>query len=191
MLRHIDLVESVLPLLGQPHQNLRQLNDRIGTEVIEGLEATSHVLAQSRREKVVPEEELQEIRALAIQIIDQLATDETLSASFREEIRRHAQSIIDAVNMYKVHGADGLRDEADALIGVYVRHVNEDPERRGEKPSTVLQSLRKLTGKILLAVTVFTAPYQIASSADAYSAVFELPESVQTPAEVIEDADVV
>lgn len=189
LLRHIDKVEAVLPFMGQPSQGVKVITDGVGNEVVESLEACSHILAQSRAEAVVPPKTLKDIRNLATEIIDDLESDDGLSREFREEIRRHAQSIIDAANMYMVHGADGLLDEADALVGVYVRHLDESRER--EQSSPVLRKLRKLLAEILVVVAVTTAPHEISASMAAYSQVLELPASIQAPGEIIEDADVV
>nr|WP_201468466.1 hypothetical protein [Microbacterium hydrocarbonoxydans] len=183
LLRHIARVESALTLFGQQGQSVRGVLDHVTPEVVESLETCSHILALRRAEVAVSRETLSDVRRLATEIIDELAEDDNFRPEFREEIRRHAQSIVDAVNLYKVHGADGLKDQADALVGVYVRHRVQNADRFGESTTPVLQRLADLAGKILIAVAAFTAPAEIAASANAYAEIFELPSSIVAPSD--------
>ncbi len=189
LLQHMDKIEGALPLLGTPTGSVKQLWDRLGDDVIVGLEITSHILAQGQPQKVIDQATLGSIRNLATEIIDDLADDDGLPLRFREEIRRHAQCIIDAVNAYKVHGADGLLDEADAMIGVIVRNASAARQASTPAGHSVFRKLGVLANTIVLAVTMYAAPHELAEATNAYGDFLELPSIVQAPAEDIVDAE--
>jgi len=185
LLQHMPRVEASLPMLGTPTGNVKQLWDRLGDDIVVGLEFTSHILAQGRSHEAFDQGKLDAIRSMATEIIDELAGEDGFPVRFREEIRRHAQGIVDAVNGYKIHGADALLDEADALVGVLVRNPTDSREH------PILKKVVALAGSVVLAVGVYTAPHQIADATSAYGHILELPSSIETPGGDVIDAEIV
>jgi len=182
LLRPIDQLEPVLPDLGVNGAGMRSFAARIAQSTVDGLEVTSEVLAHATKSTAPTDESLTEIRDLANHMVDVMAGDDSLSPEFREAIRLHAQSIIDAVNRYKVNGTQALITEADALVGVYVRH--RDEAMRGNHP--VMDALRKLVSRIMLATALMGAPGSIAATVDVFAAL-PAPTVIEAPAEVPTD----
>lgn len=180
LVRPLGNVQKILPDFATGRGTAHQTKDKISAGTLAGLETCSYVLNKHSGAKPLASDTLAQIGALAEEIIDALVSDTTLSAEFREAIRVHAHRIQIAVDFYRIHGADAIIDEFDALTGVIYRNKTEADEHSAHP---VFAKFKKLAGVVLIALQVYAGPAQIAESYEYYGELTAPPTVTEAPAE--------
>lgn len=120
-----------------------------------------------------------------MQILDELAADTDLTREFREEIRVHAQRIATAVSMYKIHGADAIREEFDTLTGVLVRDA---PEGKRLRDHLVFRTIARMARLVLTTVAYAHLGVDVAETMTFFGELTHLPNEVDAPGDAVETA---
>lgn len=152
--------------------NLAHLND---------LEACSHVLERDRADAVVTKNTLDEIRSLAQDIVDSVLSSSDLDDDTRETLLRYAYRLIEACALYRVRGAQALRDELDRFVASAVREKVKE-----RVPSALWTKINTVSATVLMAVQLLTAPADLGQAIETYQGFLELPASVEAPSSDID-----
>lgn len=163
-------------------------SDPLGTQAVQGIlgEITPGVLADLEHASyalmtlqglnpAIDEDTLSQIRTLAEEIVKLAAEDESLTPETRAAFIRFGHRIMEAADLYKVGGAQPLVDELDRFHHECRRMPM--PAQR----SPVWERIMALTGVVVTAVGLFTAPADLGHAIAEYSAVFEMPMLTEAP----------
>ena len=155
LLEELPRAKDALKFDAAVGQQLQHMKSRYDRGTIKSLQMCSWVIDRHIRR---PESEpaIDRIKAAAQALVDEIENADSLDAEARVELLRHAESVLLAVRLVKVGGAQGVQKEGDLLLA----HVLRDDGLRTKAqkiPKVWKQVAALLTGFILLGDATHTA----------------------------------
>ncbi len=188
LLKPIHAVEGALPLIATSRSTVDVFNQMLDAGVHAGMTVTSAVLFRHSYSKAVDAGSLDEIRRLAMKVIDSLR-DTSLPMDLRETLLTHANRLISAVNSYKVRGASGIVDEMDGLTGAMVRNSTRLSSKLG---NPLLKRVVALATAVTAITTIINAPVAIYDGIRDFGQVVRVLETItEAPGASVVDAEIV
>lgn len=168
-LEHVDAVFSLVPNL-YSHQ-MSTLKGSIDTGTLSDLETASDVLSERLSDleedgvddKGQPfESDTDLIRRLAAELAE-AATESDLPADVAVLLNKNAQAIVQAIDLFKIKGPEGLFAEYERLVGAIV--VRPETASAIAKSPTISQKLVDLSKTVVLFGAAFAVAGQVAIEA--------------------------
>jgi hypothetical protein len=187
LLAPYEIVENTLPGIFNTRSRAHDFNEPIDNGILVGLDMGSAMLFHHAGAKVLDEGALDQIRRRATEIIDELAHSD-LPGDVREVLLVHAQRLIDAVNVYRVHGSDAVLRESDALTGALVRSI---PRISDKRDNPLVRTILNLGAFVAAVTTILGTPAAIEGGVDFVNGVLDPPAvTVEAPGP-IDDTEIV
>ncbi|MEJ6555293.1 hypothetical protein PQI51_09715 [Microbacterium esteraromaticum] len=182
LVRPLAVTEHFLANYGVGRHPVHKVVSSITDGILNDLETCSHILSRMREAVALSSEDLDNIRAAAQVLIDEILADTSLPAKLRGGLLRLAYQVLRTVDEYKVLGGEAVLDAWDTLAGMTGRNGSTVRKR-----TRIWDAIRNLGLIISTVVTIAGAPEQIGNGIEYIGELLAIEGTIEAPGGVSPD----
>lgn len=160
--------KAALACVSQASDQMAVMQRTFDSGDVRALRQCSRVLQKDVRQIVAADEQLEEIRLSAQNLVEAINEATDLPPTVRETLLRYAHDALRDVSLYNVNGADALVRDSDQLIG----QARRDPGlvSAAHEHSNVWDAVVRFSEALVVITTLLHAPIAISEDVKTYQA---------------------